>query len=166
MTVPRRSATGPTPWSLLRRPEGTAELLDQLVGTPFGDYVRGHKTILDKARADFLAIVEKMRTALPPKPTERWAIADGYAGIEHAQLVVVNIRSEPERRDAERLLAELARLRKEPALFDDILGVRGTKIPITALVTNLRDPKDAGLKKALARVGRAVRQHNHSDDDG
>jgi len=75
---------------LLRRPEGAAELLDQLVGTPFGNYVRGHKTILDKARADFLAIIERVRTAPPPTPTEHWAIADGYAGIEHAQLVVVN----------------------------------------------------------------------------
>jgi len=117
--------------SLLRRPEGAAELLDQLVGTPFGNYARGHKTILENACADFLSIIEKARTAPPPKPTEHWAIADGYAGIEHAQLVVVNIRSEPERRDAERLLAELARLRKEPALFDDILGIRETNIPIT-----------------------------------
>lgn len=57
-------------------------------------------------------------------------------------------------------------MRKEPALFDDILGRRGTKIPITAVVANLRDPKDAGLKKALARVGRAVRRHNNSYVDG
>jgi len=57
-------------------------------------------------------------------------------------------------------------VRKEPALFDDILGRRGTKIPITAVVANLRDPKDAGLKKALARVGRAVRRHNNSYVDG
>ena len=45
-----------------------------------------------------------------------------------------------------------------PALFNDILGAHGTKIPITAVVANLNDPKDAGLKKALARVGRAMRR--------
>lgn len=57
-------------------------------------------------------------------------------------------------------------MRKESALFDDILGRRGSKIPITAVVANVRDPKDAGLKKALARVGRAVRRHEKSDFDG
>jgi hypothetical protein len=31
-------------------------------------------------------------------------------------------------------------------------------MPITAVGANLSDPKDAGLKKALARVGRAMRR--------
>jgi len=143
---------------LLRKPGGPAELLEQMVGAPIGDFVRRHKPLLEHTRADLLAAIAQARKAPPPKPTEHWAVAEGYEGIEHAQLVVVNIRNEPERREGEQLVGDLGRLRKEPALFDDILGARGTKIPITAVVANLSDPKDAGLKKALARVGQAMRR--------
>ena len=74
------------------------------------------------------------------------------------ELVVVNVCNEPERTQGERLVGDLGRLRQEPTLLDGILGVHGTKIPITAIVANLSDPKDAGLKKALARIGREVRR--------
>jgi hypothetical protein len=143
---------------LLRKPGGPAELLEQLVGAPIGDVARRHKSVLEHTRADLLAAIARARKAPPPMPTEHWAVAEGYAGIEHAQLVVVNIRNDPERRQGERLVGDLGRLRKEPALFDDILGARGTKIPITGVIANLSDSKDAGLKKALARVGRAMRR--------
>jgi hypothetical protein len=143
---------------LLRTPEGPADLLEQLVSTAMADFVRGNKPLLEKTRANFLAAIAQTRSAPPPKPTEHWTIAKGYQGIEHAQLVVVNIRNAPERRPGEQLVGDLGRLRKEPALFNDILRGRGSKIPITAVVANLNDPKDAGLKKALARVGRAMRR--------
>jgi hypothetical protein len=142
---------------LLRKPGGPAELLEQLVGAPLADFMRQHNATLEHARADFLAAIAKVRNAPPPKPTKHWAVGKGYEGIEHAQLAVVNIRNQAERKHGERLLGDLSRLRREPALFDDVLGVRGTKVPITAVVANLSDPKDAGLKKALSRVGRAVR---------
>jgi hypothetical protein len=107
-----------------------------------------------------LAAITKAREAPTPEPTEHWALAEGYDGIEHAQLVVVNIRNEADRGQGERLVSDLGRLRKEPALFGDILGERGSKIPITAAVANLSDAKDAGLKKALARVGRVMRRRS------
>jgi hypothetical protein len=142
---------------LLRKPAGPAELLAELVSAPIADFVRGRESFLERTRADLLAAIAEARKAPPPRPTEHWAVTEGYEGVEHAQLVVVNIRNEVERGQGERLVSDLQRLRKQPALFDDILGLRGTKIPITAVVANLSDPKDAGLKKALARVGRAVR---------
>lgn len=89
---------------------------------------------------------------------DRWAISDGYAGIGHAQLVVVNIRREAERGRGEQLVADVMRLRKDQALFDDILGFRGSKIPVTAVVANLAVPGDPGRKKALARARRALRR--------
>jgi hypothetical protein len=58
------------------------------------------------------------------------------------------------------IVGDLGRLRKERALFNDILRGRGSKVPITAVVANLNDPKDAGLRKALARVGRALRRES------
>ena len=74
--------------------------------------------------------------------------------------MVVNIRAEAERPRAEELVADVGRLRKEPALFEDILGTRGTRIPVTAVVANLTDPEDRGRRKAVARVRRALDRHH------
>jgi hypothetical protein len=92
-----------------------------------------------------------------PKPTQHWAISDRYSGIEHAQLVVVNVRHDSERGAGEQLAADLVRLRKEEKLFNDVLGFRGSRIPITIVVANLAQPSDPGRRKALARVRRAFR---------
>jgi hypothetical protein len=143
---------------LLRRPDGPVELLEQLVGAPITDVARRHGSLLEETREDLLAAIAQARKAPPPKPTKHWAVTEGYEGIEHAQLVVVNMRNEAERRHAERLIGDLRRLRKGPALFGDVLGLRGSKIPITAVVANMKDPKDAGLKKALARIARTIRR--------
>ena len=129
---------------LLGEPDGVAELLRQT-------------RLLEEARANLLAGVARGRRAPAPSPTECWAVAGGYEGIEHAQLVVVNIRSEAERQRGEQLVADVGRLRKDAGLFDDILGFRGSKIPVTAVVANLADPLDAGTKKAVARMRRALR---------
>jgi hypothetical protein len=87
----------------------------------------------------------------------RWAIAEQYRGIEHAQLVVVNIRGQAERDSGEVLLAEVARLRTDQVVFDDVMGWRGSNVQITAVAANLADPKDPGVKKALAGVRRVLR---------
>jgi len=54
------------------------------------------------------------------------------------------------------LLVDLARLRKDDAPFNDILGTRGYRTPITTVVANMADPRDAGRKKAVARVRRTI----------
>jgi hypothetical protein len=70
--------------------------------------------------------------------------------------VVVNARDDAERGRAERLVQEVARLRKDAAVFGDRVGLLGHRIPITAVAANLSDPRDAGLRKAIARVRRAL----------
>lgn len=142
---------------LLRKPDGVAEFIGQMFGGPIVDMARKNPQLFEEARTTLLAGIALARKAPPLKPTERWAITDGHAGIEQAQLVVVNIRNEGERKRAEQLIADVVRLRKDEALFKDILGVRGTKIPVTAVVANLTNPGDPGRKKALARVRRALR---------
>lgn len=117
---------------------------------------RAHPKIIEQARTGLLADIAAAKHA-PPPPVEHWAIAEPYAGIEHAQLVIVNVRNDTERRAGERIVADLMRLRKDEALFNDILGLRGTRVPITAVTANLADPGDPGRKKALARVRRALR---------
>ena len=142
---------------LLRRPDGFAEFLGRVVGGPIVELARKRPALLEEARAKLQQGIAQARKAPPPPPTEHWTVAGGYQGVEQAQLVVVNIRAEAERPRAEQLVADVGRLRKDAALFDDILGSRGTRIPVTAVVANLADPSDRGTKKALARVRRAAR---------
>jgi hypothetical protein len=89
-------------------------------------------------------------------PPEHWTLGPSYQGIQHAQLVVLNVRSEDEREAAASLVTEVARLRKDPAVFRDVFGPRGSKLPVTALIADLSNPKDPGIKKAIARVKRAM----------
>jgi hypothetical protein len=141
---------------MLRTPDGVAELLGQMLGAPIVELARRNPRLLEDTRGKLLAGIAASRKALPPKATEHWAIGERFAGIEHAQLVVVNVRGERERKNGEEIVANLARLRKDETLFNDILGFRGSKIPVTAVVANLTDARDAGRKKAIARVRRAL----------
>ncbi len=84
-------------------------------------------------------------------------VAETYHGIERAQLVVVNVRDASEREQGEALIEEVGRLRTDPEVFADIIGFRGNRTPVTAVVANLLDGKDPGTKKAVARVRRALR---------
>jgi hypothetical protein len=97
---------------------------------------RGNPKISEETRMKMLAGIARARKAPAPKPTEHWAIADDYKGIERAQLVVVNIRSIGESPRGESLVQEVARIRKDPAVFEDVLGFRGHRIPVTAVAAN------------------------------
>jgi hypothetical protein len=48
-------------------------------------------------------------------------------------------------------------VRRDKAVFDDVLGWWGSKIRITAVAADLAHRDDAGTRKALARVRRAIR---------
>ncbi len=141
----------------LRLPGGAAALLEATLGRPMVEFAERHPELFDRARGVLLDALAASRKGPPPKPRERWVLADRLAGAERAGLVVFNIRSDKEREAAERLAAELARLRKDEELFGDIIGPRGSRTPITAVVANLADSADPGRRKALARVRRCVR---------
>ena len=87
---------------------------------------------------------------------EHWAVADAYQGIERAQVVVVNVREPRDRPSAQRLLADLVRIRTDEVVARDVLRRRGSRVQITAVAANLADARDPGLKKALRRVERAL----------
>jgi hypothetical protein len=141
---------------VLREPDGVARLLEQMAGSPLAAFARKRPELLEKTRADLLAGIVQARRAPPPEPTGHWAIADGYEGIERAQLVVVNVRTAAEREPGEALAWEVGRLRKDAAVFHDIVRFRGHKTPITVAVADLLDRKDTGRKKAVARVRRVL----------
>jgi hypothetical protein len=70
---------------------------------------------------------------------------------------MVNVRPEDDRRTAEALCAEIPRLRKDQAVFNDFIGLFGNRRPITAVAANLAHRKDAGLRKCFSRVRRSLR---------
>ena len=137
------------------------EAMLQLLGAGLSEPLLAMAITNPKVEADIRRTLKQklsaMRHAPPPTPTERWSLEDGYAGLEHAQLVVVNLRGEAERQAAAALVEDVGRLRKDEAVFHDVLGFRGSKVPVTAVVADLSNPKDPGLKKAIARVRRTVR---------
>ena len=139
---------------LLRQPDGMVDVLDMIGGARLAELGREHPELLEKMRTRLGGVAQARRA---PQPDKRWAIADSYAGIEHAQLVVVNARNDGQRQAAQQLVADIVRLRKDNDLLADILGPRGSRIPITAVAADMADPDDPGRKKALARVRRAIR---------
>ena len=143
---------------LLRQPDGMEQFVTGMLGERVTEFARRNPTMLDETRTNLLAGIERVRGARPPKPTVHWAIAEGYAGIEHAQVVVVNVREQRDVAEGERLLAGLRRVRKDPEVFDDILGRRGTRIPITAATANLAASADPGTRKVVARIKRLIRR--------
>lgn len=142
---------------LLRQPDGVAQLLDGVLGGPVGDFARQRPELLEQARTALLAGIGKARKAPPPAATEHWAVSGGYDGIQHAQLVVVNVRDAGQRERAYQLVGDVQRLRADRGVFDDVLGWRGSRIPVTAVVADLWDARDAGTRKAVARVERSIR---------
>jgi hypothetical protein len=142
---------------LLRQPDGMSRWMEEVMGLPVGGFVRKNPRLAEDARSRMLAGIAQVRSGPPPGPVECWAVSERFQGIQVAGLVVVNVRDPAERPAAEQLLVDLARLRNDDALFNDILGWRGHRTPITAVVANISDPRDAGRKKAIARVRRTIR---------
>jgi hypothetical protein len=142
--------------ALLGRPGGLESLLGGLIGPGLGEFALQQPDLVEQQRRKALAQLAELRSR-PVAKRMRWAVADTYRGIERAQLVVANIRDHTEKDKAEALLAEVARLRKDDAVFTDVIGPRGNRVPITAVVANLTQPTDPGTKKALARIRRIIR---------
>ena len=85
-----------------------------------------------------------------------WELAPTYQGLERAGLVVVNVRARDDRDAAEGMLDEIARIRSDDAVRTAVLGRFAHRTKVTAVVADLSDPKDAGTKKALTRIKRAL----------
>jgi hypothetical protein len=142
----------------LGEPDGIEKILCQMVGEAAMRFLAADPNRVEQMRDDIRDVLARAHDARPLGPVLRWAVAASYEGIEQAEVVVVNIRGEQERPHAERLIADVARIRKDPEVFDEILGWRGSKLPITAVVANLVDARDTGTRKALARIRRTIRQ--------
>ena len=103
------------------------------------------------------AIYRESAGAKGPAHTH-WELAPTHHGLERAGLVVVNVRACDERAAAERMLDEIARIRSDDAVRTAVLGRFAHRTKVTAVVADLSDPKDAGTRKALTRIKRALAQ--------
>ena len=150
---------------LLRQPDGMVTWMEDVMGLPLGDLlrVRSNPRLTEDVRSRMLEGIAQVRAAPPPRPVDYWAVAERFQGIERAGLVVVNLGDHAAQPAAEQLLVEPARLRRDAALFNDIVGLRGNRLPTTAVVANLADPRNAARKKAVARVRRAIRSQVRSN---
>ncbi|MDA8070537.1 MAG: hypothetical protein M0Z82_02815 [Actinomycetota bacterium] len=157
---PDEAAGGPALRHLLSEPGDLAEALARIGAEPLAEFARNNPALVDKIRAVLGEVIAEPASASPRGSEKRWSVADAYAGIEHAGLVVVNSRHGGNRRAAEALVADVVRLRKDKDLAADILGTRGNRIPVTAVVADLADPNDLGRKKAIARTRRAIRSRS------
>jgi hypothetical protein len=79
-------------------------------------------------------------------------------GIERAGLVVINARSPREKAAGQRMLPDLARLRTDDELRVAVLGSLAHRVPVTSVVADLTDRKDAAMRKALTRIKRTISQ--------
>lgn len=154
---PDEGAGGAALRRLLSEPGDLVEALTRVGGERLAELAVANPALVEKMRA-ILGEVSAEPTRASARGSEKhWRVAEAYAGIEHAGLVVVNSRHGGNRRAAEALVADVVRLRKDKELAADILGARGNRIPVTAVVADLADPTDPGLKKAIARTRRAIR---------
>ena len=145
---------------LLEQPAAVVELLGRVGGESLAGMLRARPELVDAARAELVKTLGQARELPASPPAKRWTVSERFAGIERAQLVIVNVRDEEERRRADDLLSYLAKLRQDKEIFSDVLGYRGNRIPITAIAANLADPADPGLKKAVAKVRRVVQSRS------
>jgi hypothetical protein len=122
---------------LLRRPDGHVHVDGGVHGPTGRRLCSQNPRLAEDARSRMLTGIARLCSGPPPGPVECWAVSERFQGIQRAGLVVVNVRNPAERPPAEQLLLDLARLRIDDALFKDILGGHGNRLPITVVVANI-----------------------------
>jgi hypothetical protein len=138
---------------VLSRPGG---LESALIRPGLSEFALQHPELVEQERRKALTQLAELRSRPVAKHRMIWAVADAYHGIERAQLVVVNIRDDTEKDTGETLLTQVARLRSDREIYNDVMGPRGNRVPITAVAANITHPTDPGTKKALKRIRRVI----------
>lgn len=106
-------AAGGAALHLLSEPGDLPKILARLGSEPLAELARRDPALVEKIRA-VLADIGAEPTSVKPRGSERrWSVADAYAGIEHAGLVVINARPGSNRRAADALVADVIRLRND-----------------------------------------------------
>jgi len=148
----------------LESPEGIIRLFKAQLGLPGLAGVIKNREQVEAIRESKKEQIERERSKRPSRQQQNkkktWSLAEPYRGIQHARLVIVNVRSAAERKRGEKLLEDIGRLRSDEEVFRDVVGSRGSRTRITAVAADLSNPEDPGLKKAVARVRRALQDQS------
>lgn len=83
---------------LLSEPGDLAEVLARVGGEPLAELAHNSPALVEKMRAILGDVIAEPVIASPRGSEKHWSVADAYAGIEHAGLVVVNCRHGGNRR--------------------------------------------------------------------
>lgn len=129
--------------------------LDRLIAAKFGELGRFLMATSEGRATARQALRDSGEPRFDPHD-EKWALVPGLAGIVTAGVIVINVSSAAERKRAEAMRAEIERLRTDGAVFKDVMGVEGNRVPKTVVIADLCDPADPALKKAIRRVSKVL----------
>lgn len=93
-----------------------------------------------------------------PIHNERWSVPDGYDDLFLCDAAVINVHGARELEAAERMAADIRRVRKDKALMREVLETHSPVSRPSLFIADLSDPKHRGTKQAVARIKRAFRQ--------
>jgi hypothetical protein len=105
-------------------PSDVVELMGRLVGEPVA-MLRARPELVEATWAELLAKLGQPQGLPASLPAKRWTGSERYAGIERAQLAIVNILDEDERPTADELVSDVVKLRHDREIFSDVIGYRG-----------------------------------------
>ena len=101
-----------------------------------------------------------------PVMGKRWVALPDHDGVVYGDVYVINVHHESERPAAEELAAEIRRVRADGRILRSFDGAPHESRRISVFISNLNDPRDAELKKAIARIKRGLPRNRPEDDDG
>ena len=90
-----------------------------------------------------------------PQAQTSWRFTDGYGDLALAQVIVFNVQRPEDRERAEARVAEVQRIRKDDELFDDLIGWRGDRRPVTVRTVDLKEESGSQMTGLLRRIQRA-----------
>lgn len=94
-----------------------------------------------------------------------WVACAHHEGVVYGDVYLINLHKERERPAAERLAAEIRRIRADGTILRSFQSAPHQSRRISVFIANLSDPRDAELKKAIARIKRGLPRTRQEDDD-
>ncbi len=139
----------------IRTPEGLREMLEVLIGRRAAKDAERVPELGDRLSEHWLGLLQKRREeAPPPLPKEYWTVPKGYDGIQHADLVIVNLRDESQRAGAEQVANDIRRIHSDPAMIRDLLEGAAPREEAVVVAGNLAREGDVAV--AAGAVMRAM----------
>lgn len=96
---------------------------------------------------------------------KRWVALPDHDGVVYGDVYVINVHHESERPVAERLAAEIRKIRGDGRILRSFDSAPHESRRISVFIANLNDRRDAELKKVIARIKRGLPRASQEEDD-